>query len=423
MSKSPAGTDLQTLWYRQPARRWVEALPIGNGRLGGMVFGGTSEERIALNESTLWSGGPHEHVVPNAHQHLAEVRRLIFEGKSREAQALIADAMMPSVPGGKKQSSRATLDAQLQSYLPLGDLLLRFRGHETAVEYHRSLDLNRATASVEYRVNGRLYTRECFASHPDNVLVVRMATDAPDGINCDLTFGCPHAGTRIITTSADTLELSGRLGPHYRPEPAPFGAECDAEWHGDGLQFVARVHVRVDGGECTAAGDQLKIQNAVKATLIVSAATSFVTPTDVSGDPRQCVDAIFAAIRTKADQAIHSDHIADHQRLFRRVTLSLGDTPAAQLPTDERIALHGNGSDDPALAALFFDYGRYLLIASSRPGGLPATLQGLWNDLPWPPWGSKWTLNINTEMNYWPAESTALSECHEPLFNLEHLSV
>jgi alpha-L-fucosidase 2 len=410
--------EAQELWYRHPARRWVEALPIGNGCLGGMVFGGTAEDRVALNEHTLWSGGPREHLVPNAVRHLPEVRRLIFEGKSREAQALIDAAMMPSVPGGKTQSSRATLESQLQSYLPLADLFLRFPGHESVQDYRRSLDLNLATAAVTYRANGHQYTREYFASYPDNLIVIHLTTDAPAGLNCQISFDCPHSTARIRAIAPNTIELAGQLGPRHRPNPVPFGAECDAEWHGSGLEFASRMQVRVSDGLCVALGNHIAIPTAKQATLLISAATSFVSPTDITGNPKQRIAAVLAAVQDRSYATIRADHIADHQRLFQRVKLSLGQSPAAELPTDQRIQLHGKGGADAALAALFFDYGRYLLIASSRPGGLPATLQGLWNDLPWPPWGSKWTLNINTEMNYWPAESTALSECHEPLFDL-----
>ena len=409
------------LWYEQPARRWVEALPIGNGKLGGMVFGGIREERIALNEYTLWSGGPREHVVTDAVRHLPEVRRLLFAGKSREAEMLMAREMMPDVPGGNKPSPDAThaeIDAQLQSYLPLGALLLGFDGHDIVQKYRRSLDLQNAIAGIQYEIEGHWYKREYYASYPDNLIVLELSTDSPDGISCDVHFESAHDDIQIRAIDDFVLEYFGTLGLRRRPEPVPYSAQCDAEWDGEGLSFYAAVKVRLSGGTCSGKGARLSIRNARRVTLSFTAATSFIDAGNISADPKARVGRVLAAVAAKTDAQIRAEHVADYEALFSRVKLVLGNGNTSPLPTDRRIEAYRDGADDPDLNKLLFDYGRYLLISSSRPGGLPATLQGLWNDLPWPPWGSKWTLNINTEMNYWPAETTALPECHQPLFDL-----
>jgi alpha-L-fucosidase 2 len=405
-----------TLWYKHPARRWVEALPIGNGRLGAMVFGGVVTDRIAINEGTLWSGAPADYIVPGACEYLQQVRRLLFAGKSREAQDVIARHMMPAVPGGKASFNSADPEARLQSYLPLCDLSFQYDEHPIE-NYRRSLDLDSAVASIQYRQNGAIHTRQYLASYPDNVIAVTISSDAPEAISFTIGMDCQHPDHHLHAPNNFELTLTGRLGPRKRPVPLPFGAECDAESNQPGMGFHARLRVFTDGGELCCENGLLKIRRARQVTLLFAAATSFVSPTDISGDPAAAVAETLDRAGSKLGR-LREDHLADHRRLFRRVHLNLQQTPVSSLPTAERIAAHGNGTSDPALAALLFQYGRYLLIASSRPGGLPATLQGLWNDLPWPPWGCKWTLNINAQMNYWPAETTGLGECHEPLFDL-----
>lgn len=403
-------SDSQQLWYDRPATKWVEALPLGNGRLGAMVFGGVPQDRLALNEETLWSGGPYEHVVPGASKYLPEVRRLIFEDKIAEAEAMVMKQFMPTPPGGNTDTD---LSGQLQSYLPLGDLLLNFVGHDTPTDYRRALDLASATATVEYTIDGRRFRREAIASHVDGVIVIHLTCKGKGGLSFEIALSSVHE-TRCQAAN-DLLRMFGQLGSRRRPSPIPFGAICDANWDGPGLSFEAAVAVETDG-HCRAGQDRLIVTGASFATLRLAAATSFVGPTDISGDPRERVQSTLDRTAGKSFAAMRDDHIADHRTLFDRVTLDLGQSP--NLPTDQRIERIAAGEDDPALAALLFDYGRYLLIASSRPGGLPATLQGIWNDLPWPPWGSKWTININTQMNYWPAETCALPECHRPLFDL-----
>jgi alpha-L-fucosidase 2 len=413
---SPSSNKL--LWYRQPAQRWVEALPIGNGGLGAMIFGSPAHERIALNEQTIWSGGPHEHVVVDAVRYLPEVRRLLFEGKSREAETLIASKMMPVVPGGKRSDSDAhngALDSQLQSYLPLGDLHVDFESFQSVEQYHRQLDLSSAVAAVSFRSAGALHWREYFASHPARMIVARFVSESPKGMSGRIRFRTPYPST-MSTPEPTMLRCVARIGARSRPRPLPFGAECDAEWDREGLFFEARATLQIHGGETIAEGDHIEFRAAQEVIICVTASTNFVGPTDLSGDPAHVIDQIVAAA-PMSFITLREQHIADHRKLFDRVDFVLEDTEASALPTDKQIQIQET-RPNPSLATLAFNYGRYLLIASSRAGGLPANLQGIWNDLPWPPWGSKWTININTEMNYWPAETTALPECHEPLFDL-----
>jgi alpha-L-fucosidase 2 len=374
-----------TLWYRRPAQEWVEALPVGNGRLGAMVFGGVPEERLQFNEDTLWQGKPHEYQHEGAVRFLPEIRRLLFEGKQAEAEDLAMREFM-SVPLGQ------------MAYQPFGDLWLRFPDAAEVAGYRRDLDLDSAVATTTYTVGGATYTRQVFASHPDQAIVVRASADKPASVSFTARLRSPHASAQYHSLDAHTLALTGQVQP-------------------DGLRFEARLAAHTEGGSVSADGEQLRIEGADSATLILVGATSFVSFRDISGDPAaRCEEALRKASHRPFAELI-ARHVKDHQSLFRRVSLDLGRTESADLPTDERLKVVAE-RPDPALAALFLQYGRYLLVACSRPGGQPANLQGLWNQELDPPWGSKWTTNINTEMNYWPAEITNLSECHEPLFGL-----
>jgi alpha-L-fucosidase 2 len=396
----PAATRL---WYQQPAAKWEEALPVGNGRLGAMVFGGTAEERLQLNESTLWGGLPHDYSNPGAGQHLAEVRRLIFAGKINEAQELGRNML------GSPRCQRP--------YQPLGDLRLRFPGHEQVERYVRSLDLNQALATTSYRIGEVDFKREVFISVPDQSLVMRLSSSKPGQITMDVGLDTPHPGIQAQVMGKETLCLAGQIPPRAGSENWSSG------WDKPGLKFEARVKVLNDGGSIEGAADQLKVRDANSVTLVLCAATSFKNYQDVSADPGERVDqAMSAACARTFDQLLRS-HLTDYQPLFRRVTLDLGTSPAAARPTDRRIA--GFTRDgDPALVALYYQFGRYLLLSSSRPGGQPANLQGIWNQDIWPAWSSKWTLDINLEMNYWPAETGNLTECQRPLFDLiEDLTV
>lgn len=379
------GPDAAHLWYRQPAKIWTEALPVGNGRLGAMVFGGTASERLQLNEDTLWTGGPYDPVNPAARAALPDVRRLIDEGEFGEAEAL-ANAQLMGVP--KTQ----------MAYQPLGDLLLDLpNATGVATEYRRSLDLDAAVATTRFALDGTRFVRDTFASPDDQVIAVHLVADRP----FDLLVGLrsPQPGSVIVAKGA-TLTLTGR----NRARAGIAGQ----------LRFAARARVVAPSGSVEPEGDRLRVRHVREVTVLVAMATSFRRFDDVSGDPDAATQRTLDLAARRGIARIRSDACASHRALFRRVTLDLGQTDAAALPTDERIRAD-RPQADPALAALYFDYGRYLLIASSRPGSQPANLQGIWNDAIEPPWESKYTVNINTEMNYWPAEATALPECVAPL--------
>jgi alpha-L-fucosidase 2 len=377
------------LWYRRPAVEWEQALPVGNGRLGAMVFGGVGEEHITLNEDTLWSGGPYDPTNPDALAALPEVRALIFAGKYREAHKLVAAKMM----------ARPLWQA---AYQPVGSLVMTFPAVAAVRDYRRDLDLDTAIARVRYQVNGVHFVREIFASPVDQVIVVRLSADKLGQIEFSARLTTPQAATASTATDA-TLILAG----HNGPSPAGPGK----------LKFEARVRVAAAGGKTIVGKDVVTVEGADSATLTIAMATSFKSFKDVSGDATEKGRRQLAAAAARSYTDLRAAHIAEHQRLFRRVELDLGASKAARLPTDERLLAFAKG-DDPQLAALYFQFGRYLLISSSRPGGQPANLQGLWNYHMEPPWGGKYTININTEMNYWPAETTNLAECHEPLFRL-----
>ena len=394
VGQAPAPDQPLTLWYRRPAVQWEEALPVGNGRLGAMVFGGVTEEHLTLNEDTLWSGGPYDPTNPEALVALPKVRALIFAGKYREAQRLAAAKMM----------ARPLWQA---AYQPVGSLVLTFPALDEVADYRRDLDLDTAIARVSYRAKGVHFVREIFSSPLDQVIVMRLSADKPGQIRFSVRFTTPQQGT-AAAEAGDTLVLRGRNGK------SPAGAGQ--------LTFQARARVTAVGGKTIAANDELTVEGADSATLLLAISTSFRSFKDVSGDPEAETSRRLLSAATKAYPDLRAAHVAEHRRLFRRVSLDLGAGPAARLPTDERLRAFARGGD-PAFAALYFQFGRYLLISSSRPGDQPANLQGLWSHQMEPPWGSKYTININTEMNYWPAETTNLAECHEPLFQLiEELS-
>jgi alpha-L-fucosidase 2 len=386
------------LSYRQPAARWVEALPVGNGRLGGMVFGGVAEERIQLNEDTFWSGGPYDPIDESAGQFLPQVRTLIDEGRYQDAQDL-ADSKMMGRP------------RHLQAYQPLGDLRIAFEGHDRPSGYERELDLDRAVVRVRYRVGATTVTREVFSSAPDQAIVVRLVADGPARLRFKATLDSRHPFT--LRPLPRGLSMNGRWrGDLDAPdEHLKRSHGLQARWFGEGLAFVVQVAAHAEGGRVEADATGLRVVDARAVTLRLAAATGFRRP-----DPAA---ACAEALRPRRPYAaLLARHLADHRALFRRVRLRLGPPDAEATPTDERLERVRAGAVDPALAATYFQYGRYLLIASSRPGTQPANLQGLWNDEPRPAWGSKYTINVNTEMNYWPAEVTNLAECHRPLFDL-----
>ncbi|AOS44247.1 hypothetical protein Verru16b_01308 [Lacunisphaera limnophila] len=392
-----AAPDL-TLRYTRPAAEWVEALPVGNGRLGAMVFGGIHQERLQLNEDTLWAGGPYDPANPEALAALPEIRRLIAAGDHEAAQKL-TQAKFMSKPMTQ------------MPYQTVGDLMFTFAGGEPAATYGRELNLDTAVATTRLTIGtsawGTVHVREVFASPVDQVIVMRITATAPnrpDQGRLTFTLGAQsHQQANSRTEGDNILLLDGRNGASAGIPGA--------------LTFQARVQVIPEGGTLRADGQQIHVSGARSALVLIAAATSFKKYNDVSGDPAALNRATLAAAATKSFDQLLAAHTAEHQRLFRRVALDLGRTPSADLPTDERVRRFAT-ENDPALAALFFQYGRYLLISSSRPGTQPANLQGIWNDSLTPPWGSKYTININTEMNYWPAEITNLAELTQPLFGL-----
>ncbi len=380
----PPEGDL-VLWYRRPATKWVEALPVGNGRLGAMVFGGVPEERIQFNEDSLWNGEPHYYHRPDAHEHLAELRRLLFDGKRREAEKLGMKSFM-SVP------------LRQMKYQPFGDIVIATPVGDPVEGYRRELDLDSAVAKTTYRSGGVTFTREVFASFPDQVIVVRIAADRAGTVGFTARLKSPHSGCELRAVDGKRLAVSGGV-------------------KGGAARFEAQLEVRAEGGRVEVAGDSATVTGADSATLVLAAATNYVNYRDVSADPGKRCEERLAAVAGKSYDALRTAHTDDHQRLFRRVSLDLGRTAAAENETDSRLK-EFKGGDDPHLATLVFQYGRYLLIGSSRAGSQPANLQGIWNESLKPPWDSKWTVNINTEMNYWPAEPTGLGDCVEPLVDM-----
>jgi alpha-L-fucosidase 2 len=376
-----------SLWYRQPAKQWVEALAVGNGRLGAMVFGGIAQERIQLNEDTLWAGGPYDPANPDALEALPQVRELIFAGRYREAHNLVSQKMMAK-------------PLNQMPYQCLGNLLLKFPDTTNGVkDYRRALNLDTAVATIAYTIDGVHYTREIFSSPVDQVIVIRLKADKPGKVTFTAGMKTPQKAS-VTVESPHTLVMQGVNGSS--------GGIAGA------LKFQARVAITALGGQVVTGNAQITVTDADSVLLLIAAATSYKSYKDVTGDPEALAKDAIAKASEKSFDSLLKDHVAAHQKLFRRVTLDLGTTAAASRPTDERIR-SPNKDNDPQLAALYFQFGRYLLISSSRPGCQPANLQGIWNESMNPPWQSKYTININTEMNYWPAEPTNLGECVEPL--------
>ena len=386
------------LWYRQPAAQWTEALPLGNGRLGAMVFGGVADERIQINEATLWGGGPHDYDNPEAFSHLAELRRLIFAGQVQDAEKLTARMMgNPSL---------------LMPFQPFCDLRLHLEGGADATDYRRDLSLDEAVASVAYSSGGIRFRRESFISHPDQVLVLRLTADRQGQQNLAITLDSPQPGAVTQALGDGVLQLTGQIQPRQNRPNSWIGS-----WNEPDLRYAGLAQVKIEGGTLTTDGNRLVVRGADAVTIFFSGATSFRSYHDIGGDALARARGFLTAASARPLDDLRRDHRGDHQALFRRVTLALGPDRNAHIPTDMRIAAM-KSADDPALAALYFHYGRYLLIAASRPGGQPANLQGLWNDSLTPPWGAKMTTNINLQMNYWLAESGDLWETQVPLWGL-----
>jgi len=371
-----------TLWYTQPAKLWTDALPVGNGRLGAMDFGGVEHERIQFNESTVWTGEPHDYAHVGAVKYLPQIRELLFAGKQAEAEKLAMQEFM-SVPVRQK------------AYQAFGDLWIDQKGVAAVSNYRRSLDLDTAIAATHYETGGVTYTREVLASWPAQLIVVRLTASQPGKLDFHAGLTSAHAGS---STEAHGNAISMK------------GGVADSA-----IRFEARLVVKTEGGKQAAEMDGISVTGATSATLFLSGATNFKNFRDVTADPVKRNSDYLAALPEYS--VVKDQHIADYRKLFGRVKLDLGTSAAAALPTDERIRAFAKGGD-PQLVALLFQFGRYLMIEASRPGGQPSTLQGLWNNSNTPPWDSKYTVNINTEMNYWPAEDTNLAECQTALFDV-----
>ncbi len=396
----PAGNEGQSmvLWYRQPAIKWLEAMPLGNGMIGATIFGGTQQERIALNESSFWSGRPHDYDDPQAIKYFPQVRDLVFEGKFQEAEKL-ADGHFYGVPAAQ------------QAYQPLGDLLLSLEGTEKAEDYYRELDMESGVAKIRFRAGDAVFTREVFVSYPDRVMVARLTCDRPGRVSAQVQLKSPYQDSVIAKPGRLVMEGCWK-------GPIPVTNWLIAPVEGKGLRFHTILLALPESGQSEAADGKLRIHGANAVTLMVAAATSFVNYHDLSGDPAVACERTLAAVAGKDYTALRNRHVEDFRRLMGRVHLRVGDAAMNAKPIDERLKAMREGQADPNLEALCFQFGRYLLASSSRVGGQPANLQGIWNESVSPPWGSKYTININTEMNYWPAEVCNLSECHQPLFEM-----
>lgn len=378
------------LWYLQPAKQWVEALPVGNGRLGAMIYGDPVNEIIQLNENTVWAGQPYRNDNPDAKNVLPEVRKLIFEGKYKEAQDLVNQNFISKISHG-------------MPYQTVGNLKLHFKGTENYSEYYRELDIEKAVVSSRFSANGSNYSTSIYSSYPDQVMVYRISADKPGSLNFYSTMDRP-SGANVTTYGNNEMILSDLTGDFDKVK-------------GNALKFTAKVKILANGGSTTFSDTSIIVNNADEATIYISIGTNFKNYKDISGDADKKANEILERALAKSYDQIFKDHVDDYRTLFGRVSLDLGTTEAVNNPTDVRLEQFAKGND-PHLVALYFQFGRYLLISSSRPGGQPANLQGIWNDQLTPSWDSKYTVNINTEMNYWPSEVTNLTELNEPLIQM-----
>ncbi|GAB4016254.1 glycoside hydrolase family 95 protein [Spirosoma koreense] len=388
------------LWYDKPAGTvWTNALPVGNGRLGAMVYGNVATETVQLNESTVWTGSPNRNDNPDALASLPEIRKLVFSGKQGEAQKLAEKTMQSKTSNG-------------QMYQPVGSLLLRFAGHETYTNYYRELDIEKAVATTTYQVKGVTYTRAVFASVPAQTVVVRLSADKK-GM---LSFGAS------LTTLQKKASVSVR-----KNELIINGTTAGHESVDGKVQFNGIARIQIDGGTLSTTDSTLQISKANSAVITISIATNYVNYHDLSADAVKRSEAYLARTDNQSYASLLNSHIQAYRTYFDRVKIDLGSTDAVRKPTDVRLKEFAT-TNDPQLVSLYYQFGRYLLISSSQPDGAitgnggmhnqPANLQGIWNNRMDPPWDSKYTININTQMNYWPAEKTALSEMHEPLLQM-----
>jgi len=389
------------LWYRQPGTTWQQGMPLGNGMIGAMVFGGVPQERIALNESSFWSGRPHTYDNPDGSKYFPQIRDLVFQDKFQEAEKMVNDHFY-GIPKAQ------------EAYQPIGDLILNFEGGQVS-EYRRELDMETGVATVTYRQGDAVITRQTFVSWPDRVLVTRISADKPGRISLQARFQGPYLET--TQAQADRLVMDGTWkGPFAAPATGMNG--LIARTQGAGLRYQAALSARLEGGKSEPNGAVLAIKNADAVTLVTAIATSYVNYHDITGDPAARCKKVLDDAAGRDFAALYRRHVDDFRGLMARVRLNLGDPALNNKPTDERLQAENKGAFDPNLEALCFQFGRYILASSSRAGGQAANLQGIWDEDLLPPWGSKYTTNINLEMNYWPAEVCNLTECTPPLFEL-----
>ncbi|MDF7811261.1 glycoside hydrolase family 95 protein [Hymenobacter sp. YC55] len=408
LSGSQAQQNLK-LWYKEPASTWTEALPVGNGRLGAMVFGRPGEELIQLNESSLWSGGPANlNPNPTAASYLPQIREALFNEDYKKAEDLC-----------RKMQGLYT-----EAYMPLGDLLIKQDFTGTPTNYYRDLNISEATASTQFTVGDTRYSREILSSAPDQVIVVQFKSSKKGGLTFDATTKSQLQYT-VAPSGSDELVMRGKAPSHADPNYVRYNAEpvvYEAAGSCRGMRFELRLKARNTDGRVTTDATGLHVRNATEVVLYLSAATSFngfdKCPDQDGKDESKLATADMTKAFPKSFAAIRRSHVQDYQRYFNRVTLTLNNSPEPKLSTLERLKLYADGGTDPALEALYFQFGRYLLISSSRPGGRPANLQGIWNNSVRPPWSSNYTTNINAQMNYWPSEVTNLSEMQEPFLEL-----
>jgi alpha-L-fucosidase 2 len=385
------------LWYGEPAVEWTEALPLGNGTMGAMVFGGVSQERLQLNESTIWTGMPWGYAHPGAVEHLGQIRTLLqqmrtFERSGDNKRAKELQQQAEDLALKEFMSDPLTLT----SYQPCADLYLDFPTHEESSQYRRELDLSTGLSKVSYECLGARYTRASFASFPDKSIVTRISADKPGRVSFKVSLNSPHENYGIKSNTANGIVLAGQVED---------GA----------VKFEVHLLVSATGGQIVKSADGLEVIGADSATLKIVAASNFKDYKTVDQNPAERCAAMLRPIVSKTFEDMYRAHLDDYQSLFNRASLFLGDSPASRLPTNERIENFAKANDN-SLVTLLFQYGRYLLIAGSRDGSQPLNLQGIWNNDLKPAWGSKMTCNINNEMNYWPANLTGLPECSMSLF-------
>ncbi|WP_241664746.1 glycoside hydrolase family 95 protein [Seonamhaeicola maritimus] len=397
---SDKNSDSLKLWYNAPAADWNEALPIGNGRLGAMVYGIPDQENIQLNEGTLWAGGPHRNDNSETKEILGEIRQLLFEGKYKEAHTLANAKIISKTSHG-------------MNYETVGNLRLNFEGHDSFSNYHRELDLEKAVNRMSYTVDGVQYQREVFTSFTDQVIVIRLTASEKGKISFSAGMDRPKPSVVQVSTEGNNiLTMTGR-GADLKSKRTP----KDAKPIEGKVKFESRLKIVPQGGSLTSTDNTLILNGADSATLFLAINTNFKNYKDVSADEHQHAAKSLLNLEKKTYEQLKTNHANYYNKFFNRVKLNLGTTDSINKPTDIRIKEFSKGND-PALAALYYQFGRYLLICSSQPGGQPGNLQGIWCNQLTPPWKSAYTVNINTEMNYWPAESTNLSEMHEPLIEM-----